>query len=153
MKFMKTSIFAASALAITVTAGVVWAQDSADAALDDRELLTTVSDHWRIHLLHDMREGLFVQVQEILQANAAGDMATVEALATERGKAHFAHMDPDMMAELPDGMKGMGKAMHLAFDDVATAARETGDSAAVSGAVSDLMMACTACHLTYKLND
>ena len=43
--------------------------------------------------------------------------------------------------------------MHLAFDDVATAARETGDPAAVSGAVSDLMMACTACHLTYKLND
>ena len=34
-----------------------------------------------------------------------------------------------------------------------TAARETGDPAAVSGAVSDLMMACTACHLTCKLND
>ena len=150
MKFTKTTIFAAAVTAMGVTAGMVWAQNE---MADDRELLTTVSDHWRIHLLHDMREGLFVQVQEILQANAAGDMATVEALATERGKAHFAHMDPDMMAELPDQMKGMGRAMHLAFDDVATAARETGDPAAVSGAVSDLMMACTACHLTYKLND
>ena len=56
-----------------------------------------------------------------------------------------------MMKELPMGMKGMGKGMHLAFDDVATAAR-TGDSTAVAGAVSDLMLACTACHMTYKLN-
>ena len=149
MKFMKTSIFAAAVTALGLTAGMVWAQDE---MADDRELLTTVSDHWRIHLLHDMREGLFVQVQEIMQANAAGDMARVEALATARGKAHFAKMDPDMMAELPDGMKGMGRAMHLAFDDVATAARETGDAAAVSGAVGDLMSACTSCHLTYKLN-
>ena len=152
MKLTRTAIFSVAAVIVSVTAGIVWAQDSNDAAMDERELLTTVSDHWRIHLLHDMREGLFVQVQEILQANAEGDMARVEALATERGKAHFAQMDPDMMAELPAPMKGMGRAMHLAFDDVATAARETGDPAAVSGAVSDLMSACTACHQTYKLN-
>lgn len=152
MKVTKSVLLATAVVACGTIAGVVWAQDSADANMDDRELLTTVSDHWRIHLLQDMREGLFVQVQEILQANADGDMATVEALATERGKAHFAKMDPDMMAELPMGMKGMGKAMHLAFDDVATAARETGDPAKVAGAVSDLMLTCTACHVTYKLN-
>ena len=151
MKFAKTAILAAATLVMGV-AGGAFSQDSNDAGMDDRELLTTVSDHWRIHLLHDMREGLFVQVQKILQASAEGDMAEVEALASERGKAHFAHMDPDMMAELPDQMKGMGKAMHFAFDDVATAARETGDPAKVAGAVSDLMMACTACHATYKLN-
>ena len=136
-------------MVVGVSASVVGAQD---AAMDKRELLTTVSDHWRIHLLHDMREGLFVQIQEILEASGEGDMATVETLATARGKAHFAKMDPKMMAELPMGMKGMGKSMHLAFDDVATAAREVGTSKAVASAVSDLMAACTACHSTYKLN-
>ena len=146
---LKKAIFAAGIIALAVGASVVRAQDD---SMDDRELLTTVSDHWRIHLLHDMRAGLFVQVQDILGALADGDMALVETLATERGKAHFAHMDPDMMAELPPQMKMMGKQMHLAFDDVATAARETGDAAKVAGAVSDLMAACTACHMTYKLN-
>jgi len=136
-------------LATAITANIGVAQD--DMA-DDRELMTTVSDHWRNHLLHDMRAGLFVQVQDILAALGDGDMAEVERLSTERGRAHFAKMDPAMMAELPAGMKMMGKAMHLAFDDVATAARETGDPAKVAGAVSDLMSACTACHLTYKLN-
>jgi len=136
-------------MAVSITVGAVGAQD---AMTDDRELLTTVSEHWRNHLLHDMRAGLFVQVQEILEASGEGDMATVQELATERGKSHFAKMDPKMMAELPKGMKGMGKAMHLAFDDVATAAREVGTSKAVAGAVSDLMSACTACHSTYKLN-
>ena len=144
-----TAFLAAGIAALALGAGMVRAQEEMS---DDRELLTTVSDHWRAHLLHDMRAGLFVQVQDILAALADGDMATVEALATERGKAHFAKMDPAMMKELPPEMKMMGKAMHLAFDDVATAARETGDPAKVAGAVSDLMAACTACHMTYKLN-
>jgi hypothetical protein len=132
-----------------IAAGAVWAQEPVS---DDRQLLTTVSDHWRNHLLHDMREGLFVQVQEILEASGEGDMDKVARLATARGKAHFKKMDPKMMAELPKAMKGMGKAMHLAFDDVATAARSGGGAAAVSGAVSDLMTTCTACHSTFKLN-
>ncbi len=144
-----TAFLAAGIAALALGAGMVRAQEEMS---DDRELLTTVSDHWRAHLLHDMRAGLFVQVQDILAALADGDMATVEALATERGKAHFAKMDPAMMKELPPEMKMMGKAMHLAFDDVATAARETGDPARVAGAVSDLMATCTACHMTYKLN-
>ena len=147
-KFKKFGIAIVAIASLGIASSVL----IAEGTQDDRELLTTVSDHWRNHLLHDMREGLFVQVQEILEASGQGDMAKVAALATERGKAHFKKMDPKMMAELPMGMKSMGKAMHLAFDDVATAARETGTPKAVASAVSDLMSACTACHSTYKLN-
>ena len=147
MKDGKPLIIAAALLGAAAAFGGLQAQEHSD----DRELVQ-VSQKWHDHLLTDMREGLFVQVQEILAAVGEGDMARAAELATERGKAHFAKMDPAMMKELPPGMKMMGKAMHLAFDDVATAARETGDPAKVAGALSDLMSACTACHMTYKLN-
>ena len=147
MKFKITGLMVAAVIVASAAVGVLQAQEHSD----DRELVQ-VSQKWHDHLLMDMREGLFVQVQEILAAVSEGDMERAATLASERGKAHFAKMDPEMMAELPMGMKGMGKQMHLAFDDVAAAARDGGDPAKVAGAVSDLMSACTACHMTYKLN-
>ncbi|HHI82593.1 MAG TPA: hypothetical protein ENJ99_05520 [Rhizobiales bacterium] len=140
----------AAALFALLIAAQSW--HAAASGPKDERTLVKIKPEWKAHLKYDMRNGLLPTVQSIINALAEGDMKAAAAAARTRGMAHMKKMNKQMMAELPMGMKAIGKPMHLAFDAVANEAETSGNPKAVLGKLGDVITFCTSCHNAYRLD-
>jgi hypothetical protein len=100
------------------------------------------------HQKENMRDHLVV-VQRIVSATARGDFAEVALASQGIGYSEaMGRMCEHMGAGAP-GFTEQALAFHRTADGIAHAAARK-DAAAVLGALSDTLSACTSCHASYK---
>jgi hypothetical protein len=113
---------------------------------DDRTAILVTEDE-RTMILGEMRKFLET-IQGVTEAAAAGDLKTVEELATEMGSTDV-DMSPSLVGKLPIEFKTLGFATHDLFTDLGKTAKD-GDVNAVLTELGDLMLNCTSCHAGHK---
>ena len=101
-------------------------------------------------VLREMR-GFLENVQGITEAIGNGDMKTVSAAARKAGKASANEVPVSLMTKLPMAFKTLGMATHKAFDDLAMEAQDMGDQQEILKKLASLMINCTTCHASYRL--
>ncbi|HKY36753.1 MAG TPA: cytochrome c [Polyangiaceae bacterium] len=100
------------------------------------------------HQKENMRDHLLV-VQRIVAATARGDFAEVAHVSKGIGYSEaMGRMCEHMGAGTP-GFTEQALAFHHAADGISRAATKQ-DAAAVLGALSETLSACTSCHASYK---
>jgi hypothetical protein len=115
---------------------------------DDRQPVA-VSEATRIFVLTEMR-GMLASVQGVTEAVAKRDWQAVVDAAGRSGLKAFQGMPKQVMMELPEEFRGMGKEAHMAFDAVVGAATANPEASAVSAKLADALQFCIACHQTYR---
>jgi hypothetical protein len=155
------------------------AQHAASVPADGREVVNFPPE-MQANFLGNMRDHMQT-IDGILQAMARGDYSGASRIASERlgldspsaegckpkakdqakasvpaAPASPAIMSKDVMMALymPEAMRGVGEAMHIAaseFAEVARRAEVTRDAAAAMIALSQVTQNCVACHSTYRL--
>ena len=116
---------------------------------DGRTVVLLNSDE-RNRVLGEMR-ALLEGAKGIVQASAAGDMATVAAEARAVGMAAAEAESPAMMAKLPGDFLTLGMSAHQAMDDLADMAEGGAEPMEVLKALGEAMDVCTGCHAGYRL--
>ena len=152
MKMKNKFLMGLSMSVVLATSFSISTQSIAEEMPKDTRIMVDVKTEWKDHLLHDMRFGLLPTVTKVIAAASKNDMKTVAKEARARGMGHMQKMNMDMMAVLPMPMKGIGKSMHMGFDEVAKSADAGESTAQVMGKLSKVLDSCNACHATYRLN-
>jgi len=122
---------------------------SVEASADGRTSVILTKDE-RDLVLTEMRAFL-VSVQGISQAITANDMVAVADLATKAGMAAEQNTPGALLQKLPLAMKKMGFGVRGQFDEIATTATDSKDTAVARDQLDNLMLTCIACHTTYRL--
>jgi hypothetical protein len=117
-------------------------------ATDDRQAIA-VSEPIRIFVLAEMR-GMLASVQGVTEAIARRDWQAAIDAAGKTGLKAFEGMPKPILMELPEDFRIMGRETHMAFDEVANAARATSDPSAVSAKLADALQYCVTCHEAYR---
>lgn len=101
-------------------------------------------------VLAEMR-GFLEGIQSITEGLAEKDMASIAAAAKFVGMANTEAVPVSLMSKLPLEFKTLGMSTHKAFDDLAMEAEDMGNSEVVLARLGQLMLKCTACHASYRL--
>ena len=131
-------------VSVLLLAGPAAAQDAREAAA------RTPAE--RAFVLSQMR--LFLgSIQAILTAAADGDMKTVAAEASARGRkgTPVSAIPPAMKAKETPAWTAMMGGARKGFDDIADAAASGATPQQISGRMGETMRNCVACHQTYRL--
>lgn len=118
------------------------------SASDDRQAVA-ISEATRIFILAEMRNMLSA-AQGVAEATGNRDWNAVAAAAGRSGLKAFQGIPKQVMMELPEDFRGMGRQSHMAFDAVADAANAGSDPAAISAKLAETMQFCVACHQMYR---
>lgn len=118
------------------------------AAVDERQAVP-VSEATRTFILAEMR-GMLAAAQGVAEAVGGHDWKAAATAASKSGLKAFQGMPKQVMMELPDDFRGMGRQSHMAFDAVADAANANPDPSVVSAKLGEAMQFCVACHQTYR---
>jgi cytochrome c556 len=126
-------------------------------AAEDRELVKMPA-MMQEHMLTSMRDHLDV-LNEILADIAAEKFTDAARVAESRlGTSSFGQHNAAHMAQfMPKGMQEAGTALHRAASRFALAAEETDldrsykSVARLTGALSEMTAACSACHAGYRI--
>ena len=82
---------------------------------------------------------MLAAAQGIAEAVGKRDSRAIAALARSSGLKPFQGMSKQIMMELPDDFRGMGRQAHRSFDGIAAAADSGADAAAVSTKLGETM--------------
>ena len=121
------------------------------APSDDGRTALLIAPSEKDYVLTEMRAFLET-VQGITTAIGEDDMAKVSTLAAKAGKFSPANVPAPLFAKMPLEFKTLGMETHTLFENLAKTAAESGSAQAVSVALGDLMLNCTACHSSYRLD-
>ena len=110
----------------------------------------------RAHMLANMRDHL-AAIETVSHQLAAGDYSaaadTAEArLGVSAMQQHGGHR---MAAQMPEGMRAIGMAMHRAASRFALATRDaevSDDLGSAFAGLADVMAQCVACHTAYRVH-
>lgn len=116
---------------------------------EDHRQAVAVSEPIRIFVLAEMR-GMLASVHGVTEAIAKQDWQAAVESAEKTGLKAFEGMPKPIMMELPEEFRMMGRETHMAFDEVAKAARTTRDPSAVSAKLADALQFCVTCHEAYR---
>jgi hypothetical protein len=103
----------------------------------------------RVFILAEMRV-MLASAQGVAGAAGKNDWKAAAAAAHRSGLKAFKGMPKQMMKQLPEDFRGLGRQSHMAFDAVAEAAEKDRNAAAVSAKLGEAMQYCVACHETYR---
>ena len=117
-------------------------------ATDDRQAVV-VSEATRAFVLTEMRS-MLASVQGVTEAIGKRDWQGAIDAAEKSGLKAFQGMPKQIMMELPEDFRIMGREAHISFDEVATAASASPEASAVSAKLADALQFCIACHRTYR---
>ena len=101
-------------------------------------------------VLSEMR-GFLESVQAITEAIGKNDMKTIAEEAKKVGMPAAGDVPATLMAKLPLEFKELGLNTHKAFDALGAEASDMGDGKVVLEKLSQLMLNCTGCHASYRL--
>lgn len=155
----RTLFLGTTLLLATGVVGLTFAQTQPSAtkapemfitAIDDRQPVE-VNEATRIFVLTEMR-GMLASVHGVIEAVAKRDWQAVINAAEKSGLKAFQNMPKQVMMELPEEFRAMGREAHMAFDAVAAAATANPDASAVSAKLADALQFCIACHQTYRFS-
>jgi hypothetical protein len=117
-------------------------------ATDDRQAVV-VSEATRVFVLSEMRS-MLASVQRVTEAIGKQDWQGAIDAAEKSGLKAFQGLPKQIMMELPEDFRIMGREAHISFDEVAKAASATPEASAVSAKLADALQFCIACHRTYR---
>ncbi|ABB75275.1 hypothetical protein [Nitrosospira multiformis] len=117
--------------------------------IDKRQVLT-LNEPQRDHILKEMR-ALLSGTQRILEALSKEDMVAVaeHARALGMGMAHKG--ENHLQSVLPKEFMQLGMSVHKAFDEIAADAESRKDPRHTLRQLSESMMKCSTCHVTYQI--
>ena len=101
-------------------------------------------------VLSEMR-GFLEAVQTITEGLANNDMTSVAAAAKQVGMANTKGVPVSLMGKLPMDFKALGMDTHNAFDKLAMEAQDMGNGKIILTNLSQLLLNCTACHASFRL--
>jgi cytochrome c556 len=148
---------ALSAATVCCIAGIAFAQTAPNAqqtgsmgaaVADDRQPVP-VTSATRTFVLAETRK-MLAAAQGIAEAVGKRDSRAIAASARTSGLKAFQGMPKQIMMELPDDFRGMGRQAHMSFDGIAEAADSGADAAAVSTKLGETLQFCVACHEAYR---
>jgi cytochrome c556 len=119
-------------------------------ASDDGRTAILLSAGERDLVLGEMR-GFLESVQTITAAIAQDDMKSITKAARKVGMANASEVPVSLMTKLPMEFKKLGMATHKAFDDLGMEAQDMGDAQTVLKKLGEMMVNCTTCHSSYRL--
>ncbi len=122
---------------------------NAHAGKDERTLLALNAAE-KAAVRSEMRE-LLVTVSEILSAMNEKNMAGVEAAARKSGMVMVGQVEVSLKEKLTPGFMKLGKSVHVGFDSIADAARDSAKQDKIIELLAQQMNRCTACHAAYGL--
>ena len=93
---------------------------------------------------------MLVSVQGVTEAIGKRDWRGAIDAAEKSGLKAFQGLPKQIMMELPEDFRIMGREAHISFDEVATAASTNPDASAVSAKLADTLQFCIACHRAYR---
>ena len=108
-----------------------------------------MSEATRAFVLTEMRS-MLASVQGVTEAIGKRDWQGAIDAAEKSGLKAFQGMPKQIMMELPEDFRIMGREAHISFDEVATAASASPEASAVSAKLADALQFCIACHRTYR---
>jgi hypothetical protein len=117
-------------------------------ATDDRQAVV-VSEATRAFVLTEMRS-MLASVQGVTEAIGKQDWQGAIDAAEKSGLKAFQGLPPQIMMELPEDFRIMGRETHISFDEVAKTASSNPEASAVSAKLADALQFCVACHRTYR---
>ncbi len=140
-------------------AGVAFAQmktnandgPATTASPGDDRLPVAVTEPTRIFILAEMR-GMLAAVQGVAEAAGRRDWPAAASAARKSGLKAFQGMPKQVMMELPEEFRALGRQSHSAFDALSDAAMASADPAIVSSKLAEALELCVGCHQTYRLS-
>jgi len=123
----------------------------ATAPSDDGRISLLVAPSEKDYILDEMR-GFLETVQEITEAISQNDMSAIAALSAKAGKFSMADVPPSLITKMPLEFKTLGIETHALFRELAETATNGGNAKKTAASLSELMLNCTACHATYRLD-
>lgn len=146
MKAKYLSIFAILLwLAGAAIVGSLYYGGKTETTSDGRQaVILSVAE--RDFVLGEMRQ-MLASVQEIIEAVADDDMASVKESALAMGSAEVRNVPKSLMLKLPKDFKSMGKLTHLEFDNLAALSNQGGPAALAK--LGDLLGNCVGCHESF----
>ena len=123
---------------------------TATASEIDKRQVLVLNELQRDHILTEMR-ALLSGTQRILEALSKEDMVAVaeHARALGMGMAHKG--ENHLQSVLPKEFMQLGMSVHKAFDEIAADAESRKDPRHTLRQLSESMMKCSTCHVTYQI--
>ena len=109
-----------------------------------------LSPQHRDLVLAEMRQFLS-GLQQMTDALSRDDMETVTRVARTLGASMSHQMPADLKAELPEGFRKLGHAVHSRFDQIALDAEAMEDSQHALSQLGDTLSRCVSCHSSYQI--
>jgi hypothetical protein len=154
---MRLNVAALASTTVCRLAGIALAQMATPAeqirpvspvAADDRQAVP-VTPATRIFVLAEMRT-MLAAAQGVAEAAGKRDFKAVAAAARTSGLKAFEGMPKQIMMELPEDFRGLGRQSHMSFDAIAQAADSGSDATVVSAKLGEALQFCVACHEAYR---
>ena len=117
---------------------------------EDNRSALIVENAERDFMLNEMRNFL-IAVQQITEGIEKDDMVQISNSAKKVGMADLQLVPGTLMGKLPLAFKKMGRATHMAFDQMAMDAEQLGDKEHTLSQLNQILLTCTACHSLYKV--
>lgn len=137
------------ALLAAILAALLSLSVSGSAPAADARERVALSAGERSHLQAGMRAYL-ESVQGVVEGLAEHKMAKVAKSAAKSGEAMLGDIPAALALKLPPTFVAISLDTHRKFDELAKQARETRTKLAVTKALNDVLVNCTACHAAYK---
>lgn len=135
-------------VALAVAAAAAMVPVSVSGGSDAREKIP-LSVKEREEIRAGMRAYL-ESVQGVVEGLARHRMAHVAGSAAKGGERMLADVSLQLVMKLPPEFVMMSADTHRKFDELATAARETGTKLAVTSKLGEVLANCTSCHAKYR---
>jgi hypothetical protein len=154
---MRLEVFVLAGTMLILVAGIALAQMTPNGRqpgaipvpAEDARQSIPVTPATRIFVLANMRKMLSA-AQGVAEAVGKRDSKAVADAARTSGLRAFQGMPKEIMMELPEDFRGLGRQTHMQFDAIAEAAESGADAIAVSAKLGEAMQYCVACHETYR---
>jgi hypothetical protein len=133
-----------------IVTALTFAAATATASEIDKRQVLMLNEPQRDHILTEMRT-LLSGTQRILEALSKEDMVAVaeHARALGMGMAHKG--ENHLQSVLPKEFMQLGMSVHKAFDEIAADAESRKDPRHTLRQLSESMMKCSTCHVTYQI--
>lgn len=123
---------------------------TATASEIDKRQVLTLNELQRDHILTEMR-ALLSGTQRILEALSKEDMLAVAGHARALGMGMAHKGENHLQSVLPKEFMQLGMSVHKAFDEIAADAESRKDPRHTLRQLSESMMKCSTCHVTYQI--
>lgn len=117
-------------------------------ARDDRQRIA-VTPASRVFILAEMRN-MLAAVQQVAEASGSDNWAAAAQAASRSSMKTYQGMPRQVMKELPEDFREMGRQSHMAFDAISEAAIQSHDPLVVSANLGEALQYYVACHGAYR---